>query len=42
MYPEAPPTEYVALLGVPIPLELHVVMVGLFMGRWFSEGLLLP
>lgn len=25
-YPEAPPTEYVALVGLPVLLQLHAVM----------------
>ena len=31
MYLKVPPVGYVALVGVPILLELHVVMVGVIM-----------
>ena len=26
MYPEAPPTGYVALVGLPVLLQLHAIM----------------
>ena len=31
MYPEAPPTGYDTLVGLPVLLKLHVVMVGVIM-----------
>ena len=33
MYPEAPPTGYIALVGLPVLLQLHAVIVGVVMAK---------
>ena len=41
MYPEAPPTGYIALVELPALLQLHAVMPGIVMANTIPSTILM-
>ena len=41
MYPKAPPVGYVALVGLPVLLQLHAVMPGIVMANTIPSTIII-